>query len=46
MRSVIKTANEKGIKTQIKQQFELAIKVIQSDSMPIIELEVGIDCSE
>lgn len=46
MRSVIKSANEKGIKALVKQQFEVATTVIESDLIPIIEPEVDIHCPD
>jgi len=44
MRSVIKDANEKGIASVVKQQFEIAKKIIQKNLVPIIEPEVDIHC--
>ena len=42
MRSVIKLANNEGIKTLLDQQFELAAKIIERGFLPIIEPEVDI----
>lgn len=42
MRSVIKEANEKGIQEVVKQQFEVAKKIISYGLVPIIEPEVDI----
>ncbi|MGI6735642.1 MAG: fructose bisphosphate aldolase [Bacilli bacterium] len=44
MRSVIKEANEPGIKLIVEQQFAVAKKVISYDLVPIIEPEVDINC--
>ena len=46
MRSVIKEANEDGIKKIIDQQFEVARKIISYDLVPIIEPEVDIHAPE
>lgn len=46
MRSVIKHANEKGIKDIVNQQFELAAQIIAAELMPIVEPEVDIHCPE
>jgi fructose-bisphosphate aldolase, class I len=46
MRSVIKQANEPGIKDIVNQQFELAAQIIAAELMPIIEPEVDIHCPE
>ena len=46
MRSVIKQANEVGIKTIVSQQFEIAAQIIAADLVPIIEPEVDIHCPE
>lgn len=43
MRSVIKEYNEDGIREVIKQQFELAKKIISYGLVPIIEPEVDIN---
>ncbi len=42
MRSVIKSPNPEGIKAVVKQQFDLAVKIINADLVPIIEPEVDI----
>ncbi len=44
MRSVIKDYNEEGIKTLVKQQFELAEVIFNHGLIPIIEPEVDINC--
>ena len=44
MRSVIKEANEKGVKGVVEQQFEIAKIIIQNNLVPIIEPEVDIFC--
>lgn len=44
MRSVIKEANETGIKAVIDQQFEVGKQIIASGLVPIIEPEVDIHC--
>ena len=44
MRSVIKNANEKGVAEIVKQQFEIAKKIITAKLVPIIEPEVDIHC--
>merc|ERR1711976_63281 len=41
-RSVIKDANEEGIKRVAEQQFEVALKVIAKGMVPILEPEVDI----
>ena len=46
MRSVIKQANEAGIKDVVNQQFELAAQTIAAGLMPIVEPEVDIHCPE
>src|SRR6476659_448829 len=46
MRSVIKQANEAGIKDIVNQQFELARQIISADLVPIIEPEIDIHCPE
>lgn len=43
MRSVIKSANEKGIAAVVAQQFELAKKIIGYGLVPIIEPEIDIN---
>lgn len=42
MRSVIKEANEEGIKALVEQQFEIAKIIAAADFVPIIEPEVDI----
>ena len=44
MRSVIKNANEKGVAEIVKQQFEIAKKIIEAKLVPIIEPEIDIHC--
>ena len=44
MRSVIKNANEKGVAAIVKQQFEIAKKIIAAKLVPIIEPEIDIHC--
>jgi fructose-bisphosphate aldolase, class I len=46
MRSVIKHANEAGIKEIVNQQFEVAAQIIAAGLMPIVEPEVDIYCPE
>jgi len=46
MRSVIKEANEAGIKSIVRQQFEVAGQIIAAGLVPIIEPEVDIRCRE
>jgi fructose-bisphosphate aldolase class I len=46
MRSVIKQANEPGIKNTVNQQFELAAQIIDAGLVPIVEPEVDIHCPE
>jgi fructose-bisphosphate aldolase, class I len=46
MRSVIKQANAAGIKDVVKQQFELAMQIIDTDLVPIVEPEVDIHCPD
>ncbi len=45
-RSVIKEANEEGIKAVILQQFDLAKKVCKAGLVPILEPEVDINCPD
>lgn len=45
-RSVIKQADEAGIKNVVDQQFEVARQIISTDLVPIIEPEVDIRCPE
>jgi fructose-bisphosphate aldolase, class I len=46
MRSVIKQADEAGIKNIASQQFEVARQIISADLVPIIEPEIDIHCPE
>jgi fructose-bisphosphate aldolase, class I len=46
MRSVIKRADEAGIKEIVNQQFEIGDEIISADLVPIIEPEVDIRCPE
>ena len=46
MRSVVKQANEAGIKNIVNQQFELAAQIIAAELLPIVEPEVDIHCPE
>lgn len=46
MRSVIKHANEEGIKAVVDQQFEIGKQIITADLVPIIEPEVDIHSAE
>jgi fructose-bisphosphate aldolase class I len=46
MRSVIKQANEAGIKDIVLQQFEIGDEIISADLVPIIEPEIDIRCPE
>jgi len=46
MRSVIKRANEAGIKEVVLQQFEIGQQIISADLVPILEPEVDIHCPE
>jgi fructose-bisphosphate aldolase, class I len=46
MRSVIKQADEAGIKNIVIQQFEIARQIISADLVPIIEPEIDIHCPE
>lgn len=46
MRSVIKEANEKGIKDVVKQQFEWAKQISKAGLVPIIEPEVDIHSAD
>jgi|SRR5580704_803189 len=46
MRSVMKQANEAGIKQIVNQQFEIARQIIAVGLVPIIEPEVDIHCPE
>ena len=46
MRSVIKQANEAGIKDIVIQQFEIGRQIISTDLVPILEPEIDIHCPE
>jgi len=46
MRSVIEATNESGIKAIVAQQFDIALKILEADLVPIIEPEVDIKCPE
>jgi fructose-bisphosphate aldolase, class I len=46
MRSVIKQADEKGIKDIVNQQFEIGQQIISADLVPILEPEIDIHCLE
>jgi fructose-bisphosphate aldolase class I len=46
MRSVIKQANEAGIRDIVLQQFEVGQQIISADFVPILEPEVDIKCPE
>lgn len=46
MRSVIKEANEDGIKKVVDQQFEVAKKILSYGLMPIVEPEVDIHVTD
>jgi len=46
MRSVIKHANEEGIKANVAQQFEIGRRICDAGLVPIIEPEVDIHCHE
>jgi fructose-bisphosphate aldolase class I len=46
MRSVIKQANDAGIKDVVVQQFEIGQQIISADLVPIIEPEIDIHCPE
>lgn len=46
MRSVIKEANEAGIKNVVRQQFEVAGQIIAAGLVPIVEPEVDIHSRE
>jgi fructose-bisphosphate aldolase class I len=46
MRSLVKQANEVGIKDIVTQQFEAARQIIAADLVPIVEPEVDIHCPE
>jgi fructose-bisphosphate aldolase class I len=46
MRSVIKEANDAGIKDIVVQQFEIGQQIISADFVPILEPEIDIRCPE
>ncbi len=46
MRSVIKQADEAGIKNIVNQQFEVGQQIISAELVPILEPEVDIHCPE
>ena len=46
MRSVIKQANDAGIKDIVVQQFEIGQEIISADFVPILEPEIDIRCPE
>jgi len=46
MRSVIKEANEAGIKAVVDQQFEIGRQIVAAGLVPIIEPEVDIHCPD
>ncbi|WP_455543918.1 fructose bisphosphate aldolase [Intestinibacter sp.] len=46
MRSVIKSANEEGIKANVAQQFDIAKKILSYGLVPIIEPEVDINAAD
>jgi fructose-bisphosphate aldolase class I len=46
MRSVIKKADEAGIKDIVIQQFEIGQQIISADFVPILEPEIDIRCPE
>jgi fructose-bisphosphate aldolase class I len=46
MRSVIKEANEAGIKAVVDQQFEIGRRIVAAGLVPIIEPEVDIHCPD
>jgi fructose-bisphosphate aldolase class I len=46
MRSVIQRANPAGIKNVVRQQFEVAGRIIDAGLVPIIEPEVDIHCPQ
>ena len=46
MRSVVKQANQEGIKAVVAQQFEVGQQILAAGLIPIIEPEVDIHCPE
>jgi len=46
MRSVIKEANEAGIRAIIDQQFEVGMQIVRKGLVPILEPEVDIHCPD
>jgi fructose-bisphosphate aldolase class I len=46
MRSVIKEANQAGIKNVVSQQFEIARQILSAGLVPIVEPEVDIHCRD
>jgi fructose-bisphosphate aldolase class I len=46
MRSVIKEANEAGIKAVVDQQFDIGKRIVAAGLVPIIEPEVDIHCAD
>ena len=46
MRSVIKQANEAGIRAIIDQQFEVGLQIVAKGLVPILEPEVDIHCPD
>src|SRR6267378_7826800 len=46
MRSVIKQANEAGIRNVVLQQFDIGQQIISADLVPILEPEIDIRCPE
>ena len=46
MRSVIKQANEDGIRAVVDQQFEIGRMIVEAGLVPIIEPEVDINCPD
>ena len=46
MRSVIKQANESGIRAIIDQQFEVGLEIVRKGLVPILEPEVDIHCPD
>jgi fructose-bisphosphate aldolase, class I len=46
MRSVVKQANESGIREIVRQQFEIGAQIFEKNLVPILEPEVDIHCPE